>query len=90
MSIGHYRKLCHRYRGRAVEIRTRDGKVHRGIISHVDNHKVYIHPLSRRRDFGGYGSGFFGPGFFGRRRSFALGVALGAITTLVLLPFFFF
>lgn len=85
MSIEHYRGLCHRYRGRAVEIRTRDGRVHRGIIENVDGRMVYLRPFGGpRRNLGGYGYGF-GWGFGG----FGFGVALGAITSLALLPWFF-
>ncbi len=94
MSVGHYYDLCHRYRGRAVEIRTRDGRIHRGIIQGVDRRHVYMRPLGRK-GLGGYGSGFYagggyryGYGSYGSR-GFGFGVALGSIVTLALLPFFF-
>ena len=80
MSIGHFHSLCHRYRGRAVEIRTRDGRIHRGIIHHVDGNRVYLRPLGRRRNLGGYRWGW-GWGF-------GFGIALGAIAGIALLPFF--
>ncbi|WP_188456788.1 hypothetical protein [Virgibacillus oceani] len=83
MSAGHYYGLCQRYRGRAVEIRTHDGRCHRGIIRRVNNNRVFIQPLGRNRNLGGYGYGGFGYGGFG------YGIALGAIATLALLPFFF-
>lgn len=85
MTIEHYRHMCQRYRGRAVEIRTLDGRHHRGIIERVDQRNVYIRPLGRGRPLGGFGYGFrygFGPGL-------AYGIALGAIGTLILLPFFY-
>lgn len=67
--------------GRPVEIRTRDGRVHRGIITHVDNHRVYLRPLGGGRGYGwGWGWGWGG---------FGLGIALGAIGTLAVLPWFF-
>lgn len=80
MSIGHFHSLCHRYRGRAVEIRTRDGRIHRGIIHRVGGNRVFLHPLGPRRNLGGFGYGW-GWGF-------GLGVALGAITAIALIPFF--
>ncbi|MUK90411.1 hypothetical protein GMD78_18795 [Ornithinibacillus sp. L9] len=83
MSAGHYFELCNRYKGRAVEIRTRDGRVHRGIIQHVDHRKVYLQPMGGAGGLGGYGYGFFG------FRGFGLGIALGSIFTLALLPWFF-
>lgn len=83
MSVGYYHDLCHRYKGRAVEIKTRDGRVHRGIIRHVDGHRVYLHPMGGGRS-GGYGYGFYGFGV-----GFGTGIALGAITSLALLPFWF-
>jgi len=84
MSVAHYHALCRKYKGRAVEIRTRDGRRHRGIIQHVSNNRVYIQPLGRRRNLGGYGYGYrYGYGGFG------FGLALGAIVGLALIPFFF-
>ena len=82
MSFGHYHNLCHRYRGRAVEIRTRDGRVHRGIIHRVDPHRVFLQPLRRPRNLGGFGLGYWGFGF-------GWGIAIGAIVGLALIsPFF--
>ncbi|RLL44881.1 hypothetical protein D8M04_08340 [Oceanobacillus piezotolerans] len=86
MSVGHYHTLCNRYRGRAVEIRTRDGRVHRGIIRHVDNRRVYLRPLGGGRNIRGFGYGYYGGYGYG---GFGFGVALGAIATLALVPFFF-
>ncbi|WP_068676563.1 hypothetical protein [Oceanobacillus sp. Castelsardo] len=84
MSVGQYHALCQRYRGRAVEIRTRDGRRHRGIIQRVSNNRVFIQPLGRNRNLGGFGYGY-GYGYGG----FGYGLALGAIVGLALLPFFF-
>lgn len=91
MSVQHYHILCQRYKGKAVEIRTHRGEVHRGVIRHVDRRRVYLEPLGGRRDLGGFGLGFYGPGWgygFGYRPGFGYGLALGAIGTLALLPFF--
>ena len=74
----HYKDLCHKHHGRAVEIKTKDGNTHRGIIRHVDNDNVYLRPMG-----GGFGYGYgFGAGF-------GTGIAFGAIATLAVLPFFF-
>ncbi|MGM8365829.1 hypothetical protein ACLIBG_10175 [Virgibacillus sp. W0181] len=100
MSTGHYFHLCNRYKGRAVEIRTRNGVVHRGVIRHVNRNQVFLDPIGNRQNFGGFGYGFFGPsyrpyGAYGPNRyrryrlGFGAGIALGAIGTLILLPFFF-
>ncbi|AIF43141.1 hypothetical protein [Virgibacillus sp. SK37] len=94
MSVQHYHNLCQRYRGRAVEIRTHRGDVHRGIIKHVDRQRVYLEPFGGgQRNLGGFGFGFYGPGGgyggYGYRPGFGYGLALGAIGTLALLPFFF-
>ncbi|HBV88670.1 hypothetical protein [Desulfosporosinus sp.] len=83
MSAGDYYSLCNRYRGRAVEISTHDGRIHRGIIGDVDYDRVYLQPLSRTRNLGGFSYGWYGyPGF-------GAGVAFGSIATLVLLPLLF-
>ena len=77
----NYHAMCHRYTGRAVEIRTRDGRVHRGIIHRVTPNMVYLQPLRRPRNLGGYRYGY-GWGGFG------LGVALGAIAGIALIGAF--
>ncbi|QQZ08338.1 hypothetical protein [Heyndrickxia vini] len=82
MSASHYH-TCQRNIGKPVEIRTHDGRVHRGIIRRVDNRMVYLDPLPRR-NFGGYAYGW-GWGWGG----FGWGVALGAIAGLAILPWFF-
>ena len=83
MSVSHFHELCQRYRGRAVEVRTHDGRTHRGIIQHVSNNRVYIQPLGNQRNFGGFGYGYGGYGGWG------FGLALGSIAALALLPLFF-
>ncbi|MDL4841231.1 hypothetical protein [Aquibacillus rhizosphaerae] len=86
MSVGHYHELCTRYMKKPVVIRTVDGKVHQGIIEHVDRHKVYISPLGGsgpHRNLGGYGYGFWGPG-----AGFGTGILLGSIVGLSLAPWF--
>lgn len=82
MSVGHYHSICHRNRGRAVEIRTHDGRVHRGIIHRVNSHTVFLRPLERPRNLGGYRYGW------GWGWGFGWGVALGAIAALAFIPFF--
>lgn len=81
MSVQHYYSMCQKHRGRAVEIRTNDGRVHRGVIHRVSGNRVYLQPLRRPRNLGGFGYGW-GWGF-------GWGIALGAITAFALLPFFF-
>lgn len=87
MSVRRYQRLCQQAIGRPVEIRTWDGKVHRGIIDGVDGNNVYLRrmPAGRQqgRQFGGFGFGFGGFGGFGFGPAFVWGVALGAIATLV-------
>jgi hypothetical protein len=95
MPIGHYHALCQNHKGKAVEIRTRDGKTHRGIIQRVSRSKVYLQPLGHPRSLGGFGYGYcgydgcgcggYGCGYGG----FGFGLALGSIATLALLPLFF-
>lgn len=87
MGVQQYQQMCMRYKGRAVEIRTKDGKAHRGIIQHVDHRRVYIQPMDRRRSLGGFGYGFWGPGW--GVAGFGIGIALGSIATLALIPWGF-
>ncbi len=82
----YYFDLCNRYRGRAVEITTRNGRKHRGIIRNVDQRRVYIQPIGRPSGFRGFGYGFYGSPYGGFRPGFGFGIALGAIGTLALLP----
>ena len=90
MTVHHYYNLCQKHQGRAVEVRTHNGSVHRGVIHRVDRQKVYIQPLQGNRNLGGFGYGYYGgyrPWGFGF--GFATGIALGAIATLAFIPFFF-
>ncbi|PAE17739.1 hypothetical protein CHH91_02400 [Virgibacillus sp. 7505] len=95
MSVGQYRSLCQKYTGKAVEIRCYDGKVHRGIIQRVDRDRVYLQPMGRSRNLGGFGYGGYGNGYgggygrsFGRGFGFGVGVAFGAIAGIALLSLF--
>ncbi|MFP7253889.1 hypothetical protein SFC02_06260 [Terribacillus goriensis] len=91
MSVGQYRSLCQKYSGKAVEIRCHDGKVHRGIIQRVDRDRVYLQPMGRSRNLGGFGYGGYGYGYgggFGRGFGFGFGVAFGAIAGIALLSLF--
>ncbi|WP_047981116.1 hypothetical protein [Ornithinibacillus contaminans] len=86
MSVEQYYNMCCRYKGRAVQIRTHDGRMHRGVIRHVSNNRVYLHPIDATRNLGGFSYPFgYGYGYGG----FGAGIALGAIATLALIPFFF-
>ncbi|WP_053360789.1 hypothetical protein [Bacillus sp. FJAT-27251] len=82
MSIGYYHGLCNRYRGRAVVIRTRDGRVHRGIIHRVTGNRVYLQPMRGGRNLGGFGYGYYGGGW-----GFGWGIAIGAIVGISLASF---
>ncbi len=83
MPVADCYALCQQCRGRAVEITTLDGRIYRGIIGNVDRKRVYLQPLGGTGDLGGFGYGWLG------FRGFGAGIALGAIATLALLPFFF-
>lgn len=81
----NYYGMCQNYHGRAVEIRTRDGRMHRGIIHRVTPNRVYLQPLRRPRNLGGFGYGYgWGWGWGG----FGAGIALGAIAGIALLGAF--
>lgn len=87
-----YYHQCQRGVGRAVEIRTKDGRTHRGVIHRVDNRMVYLRPLPERNYGGGYGYPYYGFGYGGWGwgwGGFGFGLALGAIAGLAFLPFFF-
>jgi len=88
MSLNYYHDLCTRYQGRAVKIRTRDGKVHCGIIDNVNRNQVFLRGSKGTR-IGGFSYGYGGYGGYGRYRGFGVEIALGAIASLILLPFFF-
>lgn len=87
MSVPHMYHLCNRYRGKPVKIRTRDGRVHYGVITNVTKDKVYIRPPGNpRRNLGGFGYGYYGYGW--GWRGLAYGIALGLIVSLAFFPFF--
>lgn len=86
MSISRYYHTCQRGIGRPVHIRTFDGQIHRGVIERVSPNKVYLRPLRRTPNYGGYGYGFYGG--YGGGWGFGWGVALGAIAALAFIPFF--
>ena len=81
MSQSQVYNLCCKYHGQRVRITDKQGKVHVGRITKVDQHMVWIRP---ENNLGGYGFGFwgFGPGF-------GVGIALGAITGIALAGAFF-
>lgn len=80
MSANYYH-MCNRGIGRAVEIRTIHGGVHRGIIERVTPHTVFLRPL------GGPPRGGFGYGW-GWGWGFAAAIAIGAIAWLAFIPWF--
>ncbi|WP_026568300.1 hypothetical protein [Bacillus sp. UNC41MFS5] len=82
MSIEHFHGLCNRHMGRAVEIRTHDGRIHRGIIHRVSNDRVFLQPIGRPRNLGGFGYGGWGWGW-------GAGIALGFIASLAVISLFF-
>ncbi|WP_332651272.1 hypothetical protein [Lysinibacillus sp. 54212] len=68
--------LCCKYNGKRVRITDNRGNVHVGTISRVNRRMVWIQP---DEGFGGLGIGFWGFG-----SGFGYGIALGAITGIVL------
>lgn len=90
-----YYQLCCRHQGRAVRIRDKFGKVHRGIIDRVSPTHVYIRPFGPKNrrgfDYGGFGYGGFGRPFgFGFGFGAAAAIALAAIVAFAVIPFGFF
>lgn len=81
MSSNPYYHQCLRCVGRPVAIRTRDGRMHRGLISRVDQSRVYLRPMGN--NFGGYGYGYR----WGWGIGFASGIALATIVAFS--PLFF-
>lgn len=87
MPINYYRDLCTRYRNRAVEIRTRDGRRHRGIIYRLERDRVFLRPLGDSRGLRGFAYGFGGYGGlggFGGYGGYGGGIAFGAIAAIAL------
>lgn len=64
-----------------MRITCSDGRVHVGEITRINRQTVWIRPAG---NLGGYGNGFFGG-----NGGFGYGVALGAITGIVLASAFF-
>lgn len=71
--------MCCKYHGKRVRITDNRGNVHVGRITNVDDRNVWLMP-----DRVGYGIGFWGFGAPG----FGYGIALGAITGIVLASIF--
>ncbi|MDQ0214064.1 hypothetical protein J2S13_000459 [Oikeobacillus pervagus] len=90
MSVDHYRNMCQKHRGKHVRIQTRDGRVHEGIIQHVDQRRVYLRPMNRPvRNYGGFGYPGYSYGYGWGWGGFGIGLALGAIVGIAVAPFFF-
>ncbi|CAH0344936.1 hypothetical protein [Bacillus sp. CECT 9360] len=77
MSISRHYDMCCRHVGRAVEIRTHDGRKHRGIIDRVSHNRVYLRPIGGKRNYGGFGYGGWGYG--------GAGVAIAAIAAIAVI-----
>lgn len=95
MSSNYY-EMCRNRIGKGVEIRTRDGRVHRGVLSNVTQDQIFLRPIGPTANLGGFGYGFPGRyGGYGRYRyggfgwGWGWGIALAAIVALAFLPFFF-
>lgn len=72
---------CRKYHGKMVRITDRNGRVHVGEITRVNEDYVWLRPRSR----GGFGYGFFG----GLGGGYGYPLALGFITGIVLATAFF-
>lgn len=83
MNINEAYNLCCQYQGKRVRITDKQGKVHVGHITKVDNKHVWLMPDGR---YGGYGIGFWG-GYGGA--GFGYGILLGGIAGIALASFFF-
>jgi len=81
MSQSNVYNLCCRYHGQTVRITCSDGRVHVGEITRINRHTVWIRPTG--------GLCGYGYGYYGRNRGFGYGVALGAITGIILATAFF-
>lgn len=81
MNYNQAYNMCCKYQGKHVRIYDNQGNCHVGTITKVDNRQVWLMPDN---NYGGYGLGYWGFG-----RGFGFGVALGAITGIVLTTAFF-
>jgi hypothetical protein len=82
----NYYNQCRGNIGKPVEIRTVDGRMHRGIIHRVDNRRVYLRPMPGR-NYGGFGYPYYGG--WGWGYGWGWGIALGAIAGIALLGLLF-
>ncbi|TCP29164.1 hypothetical protein EV207_11289 [Scopulibacillus darangshiensis] len=82
MSGQNFYELCQKYMNQSVEIRCQDGTVHRGTITKVDGSHVYLQPIDG-------GDGVDGPGVYYFGYGFGFPIALAAIASIALWPFFF-
>ncbi|WP_391203544.1 hypothetical protein [Psychrobacillus sp. L4] len=86
MSQSNLYNQCCRYHGQRVRITSRDGRVHLGQITRINRQTVWIRPS---QSLGGFGMGYYG-GYGGYGGDgFGYGIALGAITGIVLAAAFF-
>lgn len=94
----NYYKMCCDNVGKPVTIKTKDGQEHRGVIRQVTPTHVFIEPLQNQ--VRGFGTPYYQYGqpvqpvqpvqpYYPYRPGFGLGIALGAIGTLAILPWFF-
>ncbi|MED1202399.1 hypothetical protein [Heyndrickxia acidicola] len=83
----NYYHQCRGGIGKPVEIRTVDGRIHRGVIHRVDNRHVYLRPFPGR-NYGGFGYPYYGGYGWGWGAGFGWGVALGAIASIAFLGLF--
>ncbi len=75
--------MCCQYHGKRVRITDKQGRLHVGRITKVDNRQVWLMPDGK---YGGYGIGFWG-GYGGS--GFGYGILLGGIAGIALASVFF-
>jgi len=80
-----YYHRCMRGIGRPCTIRTRDGRVYRGVITRVSPSRVFIRTTPNPAFRGGFGYGYYSGWGFGA--GFVTGIALSAIVALAFTPF---
>ncbi|MDC3413277.1 hypothetical protein NC797_17340 [Aquibacillus sp. 3ASR75-11] len=81
MSLRNIHSQCSNCVGRCVAIRTRNGRIHRGFVTHVNRTHVFVRPI-RKAPIGGYSYGFggLGHGFGGLGHGFGgLGHGFGGL-----------